>query len=182
MYPGRDGGNVAEHIACIAMKAKALLSLATAWPSQLCPLADMTSGQRRKLDNLANNLKPCGHLHACMLRHLTAPTATILQQVARSCATCHAKRAMFTQLSVMCRVLAVSLPFCMAGTSEAATAQSATIPAPAYRCGPGNSFPAAGQQSLAGSSIIEMHSQELGCPICTRGHIEPRGRAVACNC
>jgi len=46
------------------------------------------------------------------------------------------------QLRVMCSVLAPSFPLCMAGTSEAATAQRATMPAPAYRWGPGNSLPA----------------------------------------
>jgi hypothetical protein len=41
----------------------------------------------------------------------------------------------------MCALRAASLPFCIDGTSAAAAAQSATIAAPAYRCGPGNSLP-----------------------------------------
>lgn len=42
----------------------------------------------------------------------------------------------------MCRLRAVSLPFCMAGTRAAASAHSTVISAPAYRWGPGNSLPA----------------------------------------
>eukprot|EP00250_Pteridium_aquilinum_P010490 c19425_g1_i2 orf=431-2707(-) len=41
----------------------------------------------------------------------------------------------------MCRLLAVSSPFCIAGTRAAAKAHSTVIPAPANRWGPGNSFP-----------------------------------------
>ena len=41
----------------------------------------------------------------------------------------------------MCALRAVSLPFCMEGTSADAAAQSTTMVAPAYRWGPGNSFP-----------------------------------------
>ena len=47
--------------------------------------------------------------------------------------TCHAKRRMFMQLKVMWAVLAASLPRVMAGTREAAVAQSTTMAAPAYR-------------------------------------------------
>ncbi len=42
----------------------------------------------------------------------------------------------------MCMDRAVSLPFCIAGTQAAAAAQRTTKPAPAYKCGPGKSFPA----------------------------------------
>ena len=41
----------------------------------------------------------------------------------------------------MWRVRAQSSPFCILGTSEAATAQRTVMPAPANRCGPGNSLP-----------------------------------------
>ncbi len=61
--------------------------------------------------------------------------------------TCHAKSRMFVQLRVMWAVLAASLPRDMAGTKEAAVAQSTTIAAPAYRWGPGNSLPASAQAS-----------------------------------
>jgi hypothetical protein len=55
---------------------------------------------------------------------------------------CQAKSPRLIVLAAMWTLRAVSLPFCMYGTSEAASAQSTTIAAPAYRCGPGNSLPA----------------------------------------
>ena len=56
--------------------------------------------------------------------------------------TCQAKSPIPATMAPMWTALAESLPFCMAGTHEAASAQSTTNPAPAYRCGPGKSFPA----------------------------------------
>lgn len=44
------------------------------------------------------------------------------------------------KLMAMCAILAVSSPFCIFGTRDAATAHATTTAAPAYRWGPGNSF------------------------------------------
>ena len=45
--------------------------------------------------------------------------------------TCHPKSPVPTALRAMCKLLAVSLPFCMAGTHAAAMDQRTTRPAPA---------------------------------------------------
>lgn len=62
---------------------------------------------------------------------------------------CHAKSSTLTELRAMWAERAVLLPFCMAGTSAAASAHSTVMAAPAYRWGPGNSLPEgeAGQQA-----------------------------------
>lgn len=61
--------------------------------------------------------------------------------MSRPVGTCHKKRPILMALNPIWRLRAVSLPFCMEGTRAAAIAQSTTIPAPAYKCGPGKSFP-----------------------------------------
>ena len=62
--------------------------------------------------------------------------------------TCQAKSARLMQLSAMWALRAVSLPFCICGTSAAARAHSTVMAAPAYRWGPGNSLPAAAAAGL----------------------------------
>merc|ERR1712032_1130595 len=56
--------------------------------------------------------------------------------------TCHANKPTPPTFDTMCTFLAVSLPFCIKGTQLAASAHKTTKPAPAYKCGPGNNFPA----------------------------------------
>lgn len=56
------------------------------------------------------------------------------------------------KLMTMWAIRAVSFPFCICGTSDAATAHDTTIPAPAYRWGPGKSFCAL-RKVLTGPSI-----------------------------
>mmetsp|Transcript_13005 Transcript_13005/g.19141 ORF Transcript_13005/g.19141 Transcript_13005/m.19141 type:complete len:209 (+) Transcript_13005:366-992(+) len=56
--------------------------------------------------------------------------------------TCQPNRPSPARLAPIWIVRAVSSPFCIFGTVDTAMAHKITNPAPAYRCGPGNSFPA----------------------------------------
>mmetsp|Transcript_32668 Transcript_32668/g.81319 ORF Transcript_32668/g.81319 Transcript_32668/m.81319 type:complete len:242 (+) Transcript_32668:440-1165(+) len=57
-------------------------------------------------------------------------------------------------LKAMCALRAESLPLDIRGTRDAAIAQQTTMPAPAYKCGPGKSF-CARMKVLTGPSIAK---------------------------
>lgn len=64
-----------------------------------------------------------------------------LSTISKPVGTCHANKAKLATFRAMCALRAFWSPFCMAGTRAAAAAQSPTMVAPAYKCGPGKRRP-----------------------------------------
>ena len=153
--------------------------------------AIIRSRPRDVVPHLLHNFKACGNLHAhtsnvtilCnveLLFHVVFPPsrpsdaamhseeqdcdiAEHLLGTGHAMHTCHANRRRLRELRVMWAVRAASLPLDMAGTREAAVAHSTTMPAPAYKWGPGNSLP----ENHKGLSI---KNWKVLCVLCNKQH------------
>uniref|UniRef100_A0A0A9GD70 Uncharacterized protein n=1 Tax=Arundo donax TaxID=35708 RepID=A0A0A9GD70_ARUDO len=80
-----------------------------------------------------------------MAAHGQVVNSKTLPTISSPVGICQMKSRTLSALSAMCRFLAVSFPFCIAGTSAAAPAHSTVMATPAKRWGPGKSLPVRSQ-------------------------------------